>query len=62
MSQVNLGEKKSRIVLTLPHKLKHELKVLAVFDNQSIGEIALSYIKDGVNKNREKIAKVFSKK
>jgi hypothetical protein len=61
MNSSKTRDAKSRIVLSLPSKVKHELKVLAAFDNQSIGQIVLAFINDGIDKNRTKIAKVFGK-
>lgn len=62
MSLTKPGEKEPRLVLTLPRKVKHELKILAAIDNKPIGRIALSFIFDGLDKNRGKIIKTINKK
>ena len=52
---------KSRVVLSLPHRVKHELKILAALDNQTISQVVLKFINNGIEKNREKLLAVFEK-
>ena len=50
------NSKQSRVVITLPKQMKHELKVMAAFNNKSLGKTVLSYINDGLEKNKKKLS------